>query len=88
MKNLIQEKLQTLTLEQRKQLYRDVFETEQGKLALEDLKNRSYVKVSIEQEGGDNNLFSLGAREGRRQVILHIETMIEETKPEDTVAEE
>jgi hypothetical protein len=53
-----------------------VFNSDDGQLVLEDLRDHCFIKESIVDEGG-NDLLVVGTREGRRQVVLHIETMLE-----------
>jgi len=83
----LQSKILTLTEEDLKALYGRVFNNDDGLLVLEDLRNRCFSKVSTVGEGGVDGAKVL-VNEGRRQVVLHIETMLEvnpevENKQED-----
>lgn len=81
MKNEILKKLFELPAEEKAQLYKDIFSTTAGKLVLEDLRCRCFVyePLPFGQEAD--------RAEGRRQVVLHIETQLnyepEEKKEDD-----
>ena len=72
------EKLMELEEEQVANLYKVVFDSEDARLVLEDLRNRCFIKTSTAHELPHvtyNN-------EGMRTVVLHIESQIN-FKPEE-----
>lgn len=71
--NPIRQRLSQLTEEEIQQLYRDLFNTEKGKIVLEDLKLRGYSYKPSYEEG-----VSTEFNEGKRSMVLHIQTMIGE----------
>lgn len=78
--NELQKKLSTLNEEQVAQIYKNVFNTPEGKLVLQDLKNRGYYYIPLPLgQAGDR-------AEGIRMGVIHIETQInyeKEEKPDD-----
>ena len=71
MPNLLNDKLKTLDESQVAKLYKNVFDSEEGQLVLEDLRNRCYCKVSTKSHPDGIDL-----GEGMRTVVLHIENQI------------
>lgn len=72
-------KLQSLSEEQISSLYQQVFNSDAGKLVLEDLRHRGYCFVPTTSDRD----------EGKREMILHIETMINPApKPIETPTDE
>lgn len=67
----IQKKLSQLEPEQVKNLYKQVFNSDTGKLVLEDLRNRCFAYVST--YGND-----IEFNEGHRSMLLHIENQLSE----------
>ncbi len=81
MPNPLQDKLDTLDEERVAKLYKTVFESEEGQLVLEDLKNRCWTKAPLPYgEEGQR-------AEGRRSVVLHIQTQLDYEKPEEMESE-
>lgn len=70
MPNPINDKLQTLDAESVARIYKTVFDSEAGQLALQDLINRCYYDspLPVGQEGD--------RCEGMRLVVLHIKSQI------------
>ena len=82
----VNEKLQEMNPVDVSNIYKRIFDTPDGKLMLEDLRNRCYVKVSSyhHQTNSNDVLFN----EGMRAVVLHIESQINFTpEAEDALAE-
>ncbi len=71
------EKLETLNQHEVATLYKTVFNSMDGQLVFEDLKNRCYAKTST--FGKDNDMTN--RNEGMRSVILHIDTQLND-KPD------
>ena len=76
-------KLETMKFEERVNLYKRVFDSEDAMLVLEDLKNRCYVKTTTLSVQDSETFFN----EGMRSVILHIQSQLD-FKPGDKVQEE
>ena len=70
MPNLLNDKLSTLDEEQVAKLYQNLFDSEEGKLVLQDLKNRCFIDIST-YDGGNMEI-----HEGMRCVVLHIQTQL------------
>lgn len=75
--NALQRILCSLTDEQRHELYSRVFESDDGKLALEDLRMRCFAYLPEFVKGDrDETMLNIG----KRSVLLTIETLL--TRPE------
>lgn len=61
------------------QLYKNMFDTAEAKLVLEDLKNRCFVKTST----AGLTPYETYLNEGMRLVVLHIQTQID-LKPQES----
>ncbi len=72
MPNPLHDKLLTLDEERVAKLYQTVFGSGEGQLVLEDLRNRCFVKTSTFEGFEPISLIN----EGKRTVVLHIETQI------------
>lgn len=72
MPNPLQDRLNTLDEDQVAQLYKNVFDSEEAELVLEDLKNRCFAKVTSFNGDAIQTCFN----EGMRSVLLHIENQI------------
>jgi hypothetical protein len=71
---MIDEREKQVDEEYLRKCYLDVFETESGKIVLMDLANHCFKNdTTIMKEENKTQFF---ANEGRRQVLLHIETML------------
>ena len=57
-------------------LYKDTFDTPNGKLVLEDLENKYYVNKSTSGKDEQIDMFLRGMREGERVVVLYIKNML------------
>lgn len=66
----LQEKLGEMSDDELSRIYRNLFESPEGRLVLEDLRNRCYCYSTTAL--GDN----IELNEGMRSVVLHIETQI------------
>lgn len=75
MQNLYK-KLADLTEEELSRLYMSVFNTENGQIVLEDLRNRCFDKHSTVIEHAAVDPFQVVYKEGRRSVLLMIETQL------------
>ena len=78
MPNLLQDKLDTLDEEQVAKLYQTVFQSGEGQLVLEDLRNRCYIYTTTSIGMTDYDRLY----EGMRTVVLHIQTQLNYEKPE------
>jgi hypothetical protein len=74
-------RLETLTEEELSRIYMEVFNTDNGKLVIEDLKNRCFAEISTITEGSLVDPYLAIRNEGRRSVLLHILTQL---KPFET----
>ncbi len=82
MPNPLNDKLLTLDEKQVAKLYQNLFDSEEGQLVLEDLKNRCWFKKPLPYgEEGQR-------AEGARSTVLHIQTQIGYVKPQETESEE
>lgn len=63
-----------ITVKQYKQLYKEVFGSEAGKLVLHDLLNRNYMMSSTQYNDGNENM---NFREGKRNVALYILSQVD-----------
>ena len=79
MPNPLHDKLLTLDEERVAKLYQNVFNSDEGQLVLEDLRNRCYCKVSTKDHPDGSDV-----GEGMRTVVLHIENQIEYEPTERT----
>lgn len=66
-----EEKDRMKKVEALKRAYEKVFEGDAGKLVLEDLERYCFIKTTTFTGDGEGTIFN----EGRRSVLLHIETM-------------
>jgi len=78
-------KLESLTEDELSQVYMRVFNTDDGLLVLEDLKNRCFAEISTIPESNSIDPFTTVRNEGRRSVLLHILTQL---KPQETSAKQ
>lgn len=78
MPNLLLEKLNELNDEQLAQIYKNVFNTPEGQLLLEDLKNRSFFYTTTAHENSHRTYW----QEGMRSVVLHIQSQLTFEKTE------
>jgi hypothetical protein len=78
----LEQVVEDLTPEQLSRIYMEVFNTDNGQLVLEDLKNRCHAEISTVSEGGIDP-FQVVYKEGRRSVLLHIQTQL---KPHEEAA--
>lgn len=62
-------------LESQKQIYRAVFESDSGKIVLDDLKNTLCVNSDFLTKSGDANLDN-HHREGMRLAFLYIQSLL------------
>ncbi len=88
MPNPLNDKLLTLDEQQVAKLYQNLFDSEEGQLVLEDLRNRCYVNCSTAfQLVSDGKLFYSSEEqqnnEGMRAAFLHIEGQINYEKPKE-----
>ena len=74
-------KLESLDEKQIQAIYRRVFLTDEGRIVLEDLKNRCYGYCPTIMTGGMVDPLRAMFNEGSRSVVLHIETLLEENEP-------
>jgi len=81
-----QKSLERLNEEQVKQLYMSLFNSENGKLVLEDLKNRCGIKTAYPIDG-PMDPFRLAHFDGMRAVYLTIETMLKPMEKPATESE-
>ena len=77
----LNDKIATMTIEEMSASYKDVFSSPSGKLVLQDLKNRCYVKAPTYTAPNSVNPDEVLVREGMRSVYLHIQTLIEYEAP-------
>ena len=85
MPNPLNDKLQTLDEERVANLYKTVFATEEGQLVLEDLRNRCFIKIPTPTE---ESPYTTYFNEGKRSVVLHIESQINYEKSQERTSEE
>jgi hypothetical protein len=67
------------------ELYHRVFNTDDGRLVIQDLKNRSFAYISTVPLEGQVDMARVVFNEGKRSVVLHIETF---TKPKEAQPKE
>ena len=84
MSNPQDEKLQTMLPVEVAKLYQKLFCTVEGKLVLQDLKNRCFFDVST-YNGDPNDTIK---NEGMRSVVLHINNQIIYKEPENEMEPE
>lgn len=72
----IRKRLEEMSSEELSRVYMNLFNTDEGQLVLEDLRNRAFVKVSTLPEHGPMCAMTAARNEGRRSMILHIETQL------------
>ncbi len=78
--NAVRRKLSELTPIQKDQLYRQVFDSPDGQLLIEDIKESGYVYQSTAAPQPDPNLqINMNIREGMKTLALLIESKA--TKP-------
>lgn len=58
------------------QIYKNLFNSEAGKIVLEDLRNRCFVKISTVETYNSVYPNEVIFKEGMRSVFLHIENQI------------
>ena len=80
----IQNKLATLTSVELSKIYQNLFNTEEGKLVLEDLRFRANPSVPSVPEDGIVDPNRVVYNEGKRSVFFHIETQLKPEIPVDT----
>lgn len=73
MNHALQKTLRRLNEHELSKVYQQVFNTDPGRLVLEDLRNRGFIFVPTETDRD----------EGKRSLILHIETMTNPEPPEE-----
>jgi len=76
------------TTEKLKRLYMEVFNSASGQLVLEDLRNRCYSNRPMITDPLDftTDPIRIAEKDGRRAVVLHIESMLLPLTPADTGA--
>jgi hypothetical protein len=74
-------RLEDLDEDQLARIYMEVFNTEPGKLIIEDLKNRCFFDISTIVENQMVDPLTMARNEGRRSVLLHLLTQL---KPRET----
>ena len=57
-------------------LYMRLFSSDDGRLVLEDLRNRCFSYAPTVPEGGDINALRTHYNEGRRSILIMIETRL------------
>lgn len=67
-----------ISIEQLQKAYQDIFGTKTGKLVLDDLSYRCFKYTSTAALTNNQTLIN----EGRRQVLLHIESQLKPTTKE------
>lgn len=82
----IQSKLQDLTNPELSRIYKNLFDTVEGKMILEDLRNRCNCYLPSTEEHWDANKTMFN--EGKRAVLLYIETQLKPEIPVDTETQE
>lgn len=83
----LQNKLAQLDAQQLDALYMRVFNTDDGQLVLEDLRNRaSYFMPSYETQHSAIDPYRTHVNEGGRAIVMSIETRLlkKVTQPKDT----
>jgi len=79
MSEFLKKRLSELEFSELKKLYFKVFSSEEGRLVLQDLKNRSFFDTSTVEVQGIWHTDRIFFHEGIRSSILHIITMIDLT---------
>lgn len=74
-------KLANLTEEDLSRIYMEVFNTDNGQLVLQDLKNRCFFDISTSPDNFPIDALTTIKNEGKRSVLLHILTQL---KPIET----
>ena len=80
-----QNKLATLTNEELSKIYQNLFNTTEGQLVLEDLRNRANPSCPSVPEDGAIDPLRVAYNEGKRAVFFYIETQL---KPDESVSPE
>ena len=75
--NSLQKQLLSFDEERLQRLYMAVFNTNDGQLIFQDLKNRAFFHVPFVVDQDRVDPYKIAWRDGMRSVILHIETMLE-----------
>lgn len=70
--NPLLDKLFTLDAEELSKLYKNIFDSEAGRLVLEDLRQRCFIYTTTAADTANKTYYN----EGMRSVVLHIETEI------------
>jgi hypothetical protein len=71
--------MKEITPEQLKKAYMNVFNTDTGKLVLDDLAYRCFKYTTTVEGSAEQTMVN----EGRRQTLLHIESMLEQIVPQN-----
>ena len=77
----LNDKIATMTIEEMSASYKDVFSSPSGKLVLQDLKNRCYIKAPTCPMEGEIDVNRVMVNAGMNAVFLHIQTLIEYEAP-------
>jgi hypothetical protein len=75
--NNLQKQLLSFDEDRLKRLYMTVFNTGDGQLVLQDLKNRAYTNRPYIMDEEIVDPYQIARRDGIRSSVLHIETMLE-----------
>ena len=73
MSNPLNEKLQTFSPDEVARLYKNAFDSEEGRLMLEDLKNRCYIYTTPFAVDNPVSNFNMGMQ----AVVLHIQAQLD-----------
>lgn len=87
----IRKRLNEMTSQELSRVYMNVFNTDEGQMVLEDLRNRCYAKASTVEHQGNIDPFTVLRNEGMRSVLLHLETQLlpePEPKTEEVISEQ
>lgn len=75
--DLIEEKVAGMSDAEKNQVYKNLFESDAGKIVLEDLRQRCFSRIStVDTYSGDVSLRTTLFKEGMRSVVLHIENQL------------
>lgn len=86
-KNALRKRLENMNPEELSRVYMNLFGTDEGQLVLMDLKNRAYVQTSTMPEYGPACPFIAARNEGRRTILIHIETQLTPEPKEEVINE-
>lgn len=77
--NLIRKKVEEMPQNELIQIYKNVFNSDGGKLVLEDLRRRCYAHTSTSLDSDGVNVLAdeMQRNEGKRMVLLMIETFLD-----------